>query len=81
MRALVFFMFAALAFSLLAGGIEALWDRRDQRRLAEKTSTLLHPFARHPFRSIRYPLSLRVLHLVGLFFGFLLATYVGMHLL
>jgi hypothetical protein len=81
MRTWALFMLAALAFSALAGAIEALWERRAQRRLQEKSSTVLHRLARPRFRSVRHPLSERVLHHVGLFFGFLLATYVGSLLL
>ena len=77
MRTLALFAFAALAFSSLAGVIEVLWERRERRRLVEKSSTVLHPLARHRFRSVRYPRSTRALYHVGLFFGFLLVAYVG----
>lgn len=80
MRTLALFAFAALAFSSLAGVIEVLWERRERRRLVEKSSTVL-PLARHRFRSVRYPLSARALYHVGLFFGFLLVAYVGTLLL
>ena len=81
MRTLALFAFAAIAFSSLAGVIEVLWDRRERRRLVEKSSTVLHPLARHRFRSVRYPRSARALYHVGLFFGFLLVAYVGTLLL
>jgi hypothetical protein len=78
MRTLALLAFAALAFSSLAGVIKVLWERRERRRLVEKASTVLHPLAQYRFRSVRYPLSARALYHVGLFFGFLLVTYVGM---
>ena len=81
MRTWALFTLAALAFSVLAGAIEALWERRAQRRLQEKSSTVLHPLTRPRLRSVRHPLSERALHHVGLFFGFLLAAYVGSLLL
>jgi hypothetical protein len=76
MRTLALFAFAAFVFSSLAGVIEALWERRARRRVAAKGSTVLHPLARYRFRSVRYPLSARALYHVGLFFGFLLVTYI-----
>jgi hypothetical protein len=81
MRTLALFAFAALAFSILAGVIEVLSERRARRRLQKKTSNVLHPLVRRRFRSVRHPLSARALYHVGLFFGFLLATYVGTLLL
>ena len=81
MRTLAIFAFAALAFSSLAGPIEALWARRERRALRDKSTVVLHPLTRHRLRSIRYPPFARVLYHVGLFVGFLLATYVGMLLL
>jgi hypothetical protein len=81
MRVLVLFAFAALAFSILAGVIEVFWVRLARRRGVEKASIVLHPLARYRFRSVRYPLSARAIYHVGLFFGFLLVTYIGMLLL
>ena len=81
MRTLALFALAALAFSILAGVVERGWRRRDRRTLQQKTAIVLHPLARHRFRSVRYPFSERVLYHVGLFVGFLIATYVGTVLL
>jgi hypothetical protein len=83
MRTLALFAFAALAFSILAGVIEAVWIRRARGRLLEeaKTRTVLHPLTRHRLRRLRDPLSWRVLYHVKLWLAFLLATYVGMLLL
>lgn len=76
MRTSALFVLAALAFSILAGAIEALWARREQRSLKKKWA-VLHPLARHRLRSVRYPFSAEARYHVGLFFGFLLVTYVG----
>jgi len=76
MRTSVLFVLAALAFSILAGVIEAAWARRERQSLKKK-GVVLHPLARYRFRSVRPPLSARALYHVGLFFGFLLVTYVG----
>ena len=81
MRTLALFAFAAIAFSSLAGAIEALWARRERRSLREKSTVVLHPLTPHRLRSVRYPLSARSLYHVGLFFGFLLVAYVGTLLL
>ncbi len=81
MRTLAIFAFAALAFSSLAGAIEALWARRERRSLREKSTVALHPLTRHRLRSVRYSQFARALYHVGLFVGFLLVTYVGMLLL
>jgi hypothetical protein len=78
---LALFAVAALTFSILAGVIEGLGARRRRRRLQGKSSPVLHPLARHGLRRVRHPLSRRALHHVGLFFGFLLATYLGVLLL
>jgi hypothetical protein len=77
MRTWTLFALAALAFSTLAGAIEALLARRAQQRLQEKSSIVLHRLAQPRFRNVRNPLVTRALQHVGLFFGFLLATYVG----
>ena len=69
---------AALAFSILAGVIEACLARRTWRRIQGKASPVLHPLTQHELRRIRRPLSGRAVHLGGLFFGFLLVTYVGL---
>ena len=69
---------AALAFSILAGVIEGVGDRRTRRRLQGKASPVLHPLTQHGPRRVRHPLSWRALHHAGLFFGFLLVTYVGL---
>jgi len=81
MSTLVLFVLGALVFSILAGAIEAFWARRERRALREKSTVVLHPLTRHGLRRVRHPLSSRALHHVELFFGFLLATYVGMLLL
>jgi hypothetical protein len=76
MRMWVLFVLAAFAFSILTGVIEASWVWREQRS-RKKKSAVLHPLARHRLRSLQYPSSARALYHVGLFFGFLLVTYVG----
>ena len=70
--------FAALTFSILAGVINGLSTRRPRRRLQEKPSPVLHPLTHHGRPRGRHPRSWRALHHVGLFLGFLLATYVGL---
>ena len=76
MRTLALFTFAALAFSLLVGGIE-LWWTRQTRRNKEQSAIVLHPFPAKRTRKVRSSLSARAQYHVGLFFGFLLAAYVG----
>ena len=78
---LALFAVAALTFSILAGVIEGLGARRSRRRFQGKASPVLHPLTHHGLRHVRHPLSWRALHHVGLFFGFLLVTYVGLLLL
>ena len=77
MGTLVLFVLAALAFSVLTGAIEASWARRRKQALKQRLTLVLHPLTRHGLRVVREPVSTRTLHLVGLFFGFLLVTYVG----
>ena len=77
MRTLALFAFAAFAFSLLVGGIELWWTQQAQRRRQEKTGTILHPLPRDRCRTVRSPRAARARYHVGLFFGFLLAAYVG----
>jgi hypothetical protein len=77
MRALALFTFAALAFSLLVGGMELWWSRQAQQRRHEETATVLHPFPRNRVRKVRATLSSRTQYHVGLFFGFLIVIYVG----
>jgi hypothetical protein len=77
MKTLALFAVAALAFSILAGVIEGFWARRGRHQFRRKPSPVLHPMTQHGFRRIRQSLSRRVLHYLGLFFGFLLVTYVG----
>jgi hypothetical protein len=81
MRTSILFGLGALAFSLLAGAIEALWARRERRLIREKATVVLHPLARHRLRRVRSPLPARALYHVSLFFGFLLVSYVGILLL
>jgi len=76
MRTLALFAFAALAFSLLVGGME-LWWTRQARRDKEQRATVLHPFRTNRVRKVRSPLSARAQYHVGLFFGFLLVAFVG----
>jgi hypothetical protein len=78
MTTLALFAAAALTFSILAGVIEGFLARRIRRRFQGKTSPVLHPLTRHALRRVRHPVSWRALHHVGLFFGFLLVTYVGL---
>ena len=70
--------FAALTFSILAGVIEGLGTRRRRRWLQRKASPVLHPLTYHGRPRFRQPRSWRAPHHVGLFLGFLLATYVGL---
>jgi hypothetical protein len=77
MRTLALFAFAALAFSLLVGGIELWWTRQASQQREEKAETILHPLPRNRVRKVRSPLSGRAQHHIGLFFGFLVAAYVG----
>jgi hypothetical protein len=69
---------AALTFSILAGVIEWCLARRTRRRIQGKALPVLHPLTHHGLRHVRRPLSGRALHLGGLFFGFLVVTYVGL---
>jgi len=78
MTTLALLAVAALAFSVLAGVIEALGARRSRRRLQRKTLPVLHPLPLHGLRRTRHQHSWRALHHLGLFFGFLLVTYVGL---
>jgi hypothetical protein len=78
MTTLALLGFAALTFSILAGVINGLSTRRPRRRLQEKPSPVLHPLTHHGRPRGRHPRSGRALHHVGLFLGFLLATYVGL---
>lgn len=77
MRTSALFILAALVFSILAGTIEASWARRERRQFKKRNRPYSIPLARSRFRSVRYPFSARAVHHVALFFGFLLATYVG----
>lgn len=78
MTTLALFAAAALTFSILAGVIEGFLTRRTRRRVRGRASPVLHPLTHHGLRRVRHPLSWRALHHVGLFFGFLLVTYVGL---
>lgn len=79
---LALFAVAALAFSILAGVIEALGARRARRRFHRRPSPVLHPLPQHgAVRRVRQPLSWRALQHVWLFLGFLLVTYVGVLIL
>lgn len=81
MTTLALFAVAAFAFSILAGVIEGLLGRRMRRRFLRKTLPVLHPLTRHEVRRVRHPLSWRAFRHLGLFFGFLVVTYVGLLLL
>jgi hypothetical protein len=78
MAILVLLVLAALGFSILAGVAELGGARRARRRLLNRASPVLHPLAQHPLPRSRFFTSRRAFHHVGLFFGFLLAIYVGM---
>jgi hypothetical protein len=69
---------AALTFSILAGVIEGCLARRARRRIQGKASPVLHPLTHHGLPRVRRSRSGRALHLGGLFFGFLVVTYVGL---
>ncbi len=81
MSTLVLFVLGALAFSILAGAIEAFGARRERRSLRDKPTIVLYPLTRHRLRRVRYPLLTRALYHVSLFVRFLLVTYVGIFLL
>ena len=78
---LVLIGFAALTFSILAGVINGLSTRRRRPKRPEKPSPVLHPLTHHGRPRVPGPRPWRALHFVGLFFGFLLATCVGLLLL
>jgi hypothetical protein len=77
MRTLALFGFAALAFSLLVGGIELWWTRQASQQRERKAVTILHPFSRNRVRKVRYSFWARAQYHIALFFGFLAAAYVG----
>jgi len=77
MRTLALFAFAALAFSLLVGGIDLWWTRKAGQRRHEEPATILHPFPRHRVRKVRSSRVDRTQYHLGLFFGFLVVAYVG----
>jgi len=81
MTTLALFAPAAVTFSILAGVIEGFCGRRVRRRFQGKALLVLHPLTHHGVCRVRQPLSWRALHHVGLFFGFLLVTYLGLLLL
>jgi hypothetical protein len=78
MTILALLCLAALTFSILAGVINGLSARRPRQRRPEKPSPVLHPLTHHGRPRFRQPRSWRAPHHVGLFLGFLLATYVGL---
>jgi hypothetical protein len=78
---LALFAVAALTFTILAGVIEALTTRRPRRRVQAKPLPVLHPLTHHAPRGVRHPRPWRAHHYVGLFFAFLLVTYLGLVLL
>ena len=78
---LVLIGFAALTFSIFAGMINWLVTSRPRSRRPEKPSPVLHPLTHHGRPRVPGPGPWRALHFVGLFFGFLLATCVGLLLL
>jgi len=75
MTILALLCLAALTFSILAGVINGLLARRPRQR---RPSPVLHPLTHHGRPRFRQPRSWRAPHHVGLFLGFLLATYVGL---
>jgi hypothetical protein len=79
MKLLALLTIAALIFSILAGVIEEMGARRARRRLKGKALPVLHPFPQAAvIRRVRQPLYWRAFHHVGLFFGFLAVTYLGL---
>jgi hypothetical protein len=75
----VILVLAALAFSLLAGSIETWLARHARRELARKASVLLHPLGqRETPPRLRPSNARRGLRYVGLFVGFLIASYAGL---
>jgi hypothetical protein len=78
---LVLIGFAALTFSIFAGVINGLSIRRPRPRRPEKPSPVLHPLTQHGRPRVPDPRPWRARHFVGLFFGFLFATCVGLLLL
>jgi len=80
METLALVVMGGLAFTVLAGAFELRESRRARRRLLEHKDRVLHPLAKHGLRRLRSSTPRRMLHYVGLFFGFLLAFYVLMFL-
>jgi hypothetical protein len=78
---LVLVGFAALTFSMFAGMINGLSTRRPRPRRPEKPAPVLHPLTHHGRPRVPDPHPWRALQFVGLFFGFLFATCVGLLLL
>ena len=76
MRVFALFVLAAVAFSLLAGAIEALWERLERRQLETKASNVVAPVGQRWLRSVRDPLSSRALFHARLFVGFLFAAMI-----
>jgi hypothetical protein len=81
MTELVLLGCAALTFSIFAGVINGLSTRRPRPRRPEKPSPALHQLTHHRRPCVSDPRPWRALHFVGLFFGFLFATCVGLLLL
>ena len=82
MKTSVLLVLAALAFTVLVGGIEFCLGRDSRRELTRKASVPLHPLSRREeMPRLRSSSPRRHLRYVGLFVGFLVATYVGLTLL
>ncbi|HEY7037786.1 MAG TPA: hypothetical protein VID28_02995 [Methylomirabilota bacterium] len=78
----VLLVLAALAFTLLVGGIEVWLARHSRREVTRRASVPLHPLSRRPeMPRLRSSSTRRRLRYVGLFVGFLVATYAGLFLL
>ena len=74
----VLFVLAAFAFTVLAAGIEFWLARRTRRELAQKASLPLHPLTRREeVPRVRSSSARRWLRYLGLFVGFLIASYMG----
>jgi hypothetical protein len=75
----VLLVLAALAFTVLVGGIEVWLVRSSRRELTRRASVPLHPLSRRAeMPRLRSHSTRRHLRYVGLFLGFLIATYAGL---
>lgn len=75
----VILVLAALAFTVLVGGIEVWLVRQSRRELTRRVSVPLHPLSRRAeMPRMRSHSARRRLRYLGLFLGFLMVTYAGL---